>query len=172
MTSADQWWVGVPAQAADAHLLADLDAALAGSGRRAVWVQTHVDRSGPAPVVTASWQLDDGPELPAERFAAASAGTARPATGVPDDGRAVRFPGSDAVPARLTVAQLLATTAVDRVVGIGAVAHPEDVVDTVDGFLRPLRHPDGVELLVDPAGPGTWRPVETSSPHECCGGHG
>jgi hypothetical protein len=172
VTGSAHWWVGVPAQAADAHLLADLDAALAGTGRRAVWVQTHVDRTGPAPVVTASWQLDDGPDLPAELFAALSGGTAAPADGAPDDGRAVRFPGGDAVPVRLTVAQLLATTAVDRVVGIGAPAHPEDVVDTVDGFLRPVRHPDGVELLVDPAGPGTWRPVEISTPHECCGGHG
>jgi len=168
VTSSDHWWVGVPAQAADAHLLADLDAALAGSGRRAVWVQTHVDRSGPAPVVTASWQLDDGPALPAGLLG----DTARPVDEVPVDGRVVRFPGSDAVPARITVAQLLATTAVDRVVGIGAPASPEDVVDTVDGYLRPVRHPDGVELLVDPAGPGTWRPVEISSPHECCGGHG
>ncbi|SDF47333.1 hypothetical protein [Klenkia brasiliensis] len=172
MTGSDHWWVGVPAQAADAHLLADLDAALTGSGRRAVWVQTHVDRTGPAPVVTASWQLDDGPAVPAARFAGPFGDTARPVDGAPVDGRAVRFPGSDAVSARLTVAELLASTAVDRVVGIGAPAGPGDVLDTVDGYLRPVRHPDGVELLVDPAGPGTWRPVEISSPHECCGGHG
>ncbi|MCO7219644.1 hypothetical protein [Klenkia sp. PcliD-1-E] len=170
MTSADHWWVGVPAQAEDAHLLAALDAVLAGSGRCAVWVQTHVDRRGPAPVLIAGWQLDDGPALPAAQFAAAFGGTARPAGGPPVDGRVVRFPGSDAVPVQLTVAELVASTPVDRVVGIGAPAHPEDVVDTVDGYLRPVRHPDGVELLVDPAGPGRWRPVEIRSPHQCCGG--
>ncbi|MEI4270640.1 hypothetical protein TEK04_02790 [Klenkia sp. LSe6-5] len=91
-------------------------------------------------------------------------------TGALDD--ALAGSGRAAVPVRLTVAELLARTAIDRVVGIGGEALPGDEVDTVDGYLRPVRHPDGVELLVDPTGPRTWRPVEIRSPHECCGGHG
>ncbi|KQS71494.1 hypothetical protein [Modestobacter sp. Leaf380] len=167
--------MGVPAaaQAVDVHLLAALDDALSGTGRTVDWVLTHVDRSGPDPRVTASWQVSPGPDdrtLP-HRWALALGGAVLPTDAVPQEGRVVRFPGGDDVPVRVTVADLVAGTAIDRVVGIGSPALPGDVVDSVDGHLRPVRHPDGVELLVDPAGPGTWRPVEISTPHECCGGH-
>ena len=168
--------MGVPADThvADAHLLAALDAAVADTGRRVVWVQTHVDRSGAAARSTASWQLSPGPADDGTlltRWALALTGPVGWRADVPVDGRVVRFPGSDDVPTRLTVHELLGRTAVDRVVGIGATAQPQDVVDTLDGFLRPTRTAHGVELLVEPAGPGRWRPVEISTPHQCCGGH-
>ena len=56
------------------------------------------------------------------------------------------------------------------VVGIGAPVGEDDLVDTLDGHLRPERTPDGDRLLVEPAGPGRWRPAEISDPHQCCGG--
>lgn len=168
------WWVGVPASGTtgDAHLLATLDRALAGTGRRAVRVLTHVDRSAPVARTTASWQLspgaadhrDDG--LPA-RLADALAGPVATRSEAPSDGRVVRSPGPSFT-GPVPVADLVEAGLV--VVGIGAPVGEDDLVDTLDGHLRPERSPDGDRLLVEPAGPGRWRPAEISDPHQCCGG--
>ncbi|SDN55966.1 hypothetical protein SAMN05660199_00276 [Klenkia soli] len=178
------WWAAAPAAdlSADAHLLHAIDGALAGTGRRAVLVQTHVDRRHVVAATTVSWQLDGGGgEVEHDALAAALGG---PVTQVDDGGaaggalveapragRLVRFPGSADVRGEVPVDRLLARTAIDAVVGVGAPVGPGDVVDTLDGHLRPQRRDGAVELLVEPSGPGRWRPVEIADPHRCCGGH-
>lgn len=164
------WWAAAPAAdlSADSALLHAVDGALAGTGRRAVVVQTHVDRRHVVAATTTSFQLDgDGP---VDLLAAALGGPVA-AIGAPHEGRLVRFPGSDGVRGEVAADALVAGTAIDVVVGVGAPVAPRDVVDTLDGHLRPQRREGVVELLVEPAGPGRWRPVEIGDPHQCCGGH-
>jgi hypothetical protein len=178
------WWAAAPAVdlTADTALLHAIDGALTGTGRRAVLVQTHVDRRHVVAATTVSWQLDGDGEASTGALAAALRG---PVVQVDDGGaaggalveapragRLVRFPGSDAVRGELTAEALVAATAIDVVVGVGAPVAAGDVVDTLDGHLRPQRRAGVVELLVEPAGPGRWRPVEIGDPHQCCGGHG
>lgn len=81
-------------------------------------------------------------------------------------GRAVQFPGQDALRGRLTIAQVLATGAVDRVDPLGTEVDPDTVVDTRD-FVRPVFH-DGVLVLeVTPAAGGTVIPLELQDQHIC-----
>lgn len=171
------WWVGAPAadRTADTHLLAALDGALAGTGRRAVQVLTHVDRSAPTARTTASWLLSPGSgdldhrdDGLADRLAQELGGPVHPQDGPSPEGRLLRTPGLDGVTGPVPVTALAQAGLV--VVGIGAPVGAEDVVDTLDGFLRPVRTADGDQLLVEPAGPHRWRPIETSNPHQCCGG--
>ena len=180
------WWAAAPAAdlSADTALLHAIDGALAGAGRRAVVVQTHVDRRHVVAATTVSWQLDgdgDGDQLAGPLAAALRGPVVQVDDGgaaggalveAPRAGRLIRFPGSDGVHGELTAGALVTGTGVDVVVGVGATVAPGDVVDTLDGHLRPQRREGIVELLVEPAGPGRWRPVEIGDPHRCCGGHG
>lgn len=88
-----------------------------------------------------------------------------------DGGRAVRYPGVEALTGTLTVAELLATSAIDRVAVIGgASATPETLVDTRD-FVRP-QWTDGVLTLVcTPAPGGRIAPFEVPNPTPCCVDH-
>ncbi|WP_223291225.1 hypothetical protein [Streptomyces avicenniae] len=87
-------------------------------------------------------------------------------------GRAVVFPGSDTLTGSLTLADLYATTAVDRaeVLG-GGVPDPEAFLDTRD-HVRPQWEGDGLLLRLMPARGGRYVPFEIPDPHPCCGGHG
>ncbi len=86
-------------------------------------------------------------------------------------GRAVIFPGSATLTGLVSVAELLDTSAIDRVrVLAGGEVNPATVINT-RGFLRP-RWSDG-ELILDtqPASGGTLVPFETPSPTPCCAAH-
>ena len=190
-----RWWGGAPAtdQVADAHLLAAVDAALAGSGAAADLVLTHVDRSAPAARTGVSLRLAGEPADPGATRAALVRGLGGPVLVDPagDDersapartalreadggtgGRAVRFPGSAAVSGRVSVGQLLTATAIDAVVGVGVPVGEGDVVDTGSGFLRPQLSGGRLTLLVEPAVGGVLKPVEVedAARHQCCGGH-
>ena len=189
------WWGGAPGADAvpDAHLLAAVDEALAGSGAGAELVCTHVDRSASSPRIGVSLRLTGEPADPAAtRSALARAltgpvvvagaddaevtGPARTAlleAGAGTAGRAVRFPGSASVTGRIAVADLIATTAIEQVVGIGVEPAGTDVVDTgPHGFLRPTFSGGQLTLLVERAAGGVLQPFEIEDPHECCGGAG
>ncbi|QXG74594.1 hypothetical protein KUM42_11915 [Modestobacter sp. L9-4] len=182
--------------ASDAHLLAAVDEALAGSGAVAELVCTHVDRSAAVPRAGVSLRLDGEPADPAATRAALARALSGPVvTGEQDGeqdgeesapartavaeaaagsaGRAVRFPGQTGVSGLVPVARLLAETAIDRVAGLGGAVADTDVVDTGDhGFLRPTWSGGELTLLVEPTVGGVLRPFEIEDPHECCGGAG
>ncbi|WP_299954811.1 hypothetical protein [uncultured Modestobacter sp.] len=192
------WWGVAPGadEVPDAHLLAAVDEALAGSGAGAELVCTHVDRSGPAPRVGVSLRLTGEPADPAATRAAladalggpvvagdpgedADEGSTAPARVALDEagagtaGRAVRFPGSAGVTGRISVADLIAATAIERVNGIGVEPTGSDVVETgPNGFLRPTHSGGQLTLLVERAAGGVLQPFEIEDPHVCCeGGH-
>ena len=190
------WWGGVPRDdlVPDAHLLAAVDEALAGSGAGAELVCTHVDRSGPAPRVGVSLRLTGEPAVPAAtRSALARAlggpvvaegtddaeevtGPARTAlleAGAAAAGRVVRFPGQAEVSGRITVADLIAGTAIEQVVGIAVEVAGTDVVDTgPNGYLRPTFSGGQLTLLVERAAGGGIQPFEGENQHVCCEGGG
>ncbi|MFE9750571.1 hypothetical protein ACFYOT_37180 [Saccharothrix saharensis] len=159
----------------DALLLAALD------GVPADFVCTHVDRSGPVALTTLSAHVTG--EVDVDRLAAALGG---PVTLLDDvdtpavraaragrdrvDGRCVRFPGQPLLTGTHPAAEVVAVSAIDRVVGIGVEVGPDDPVQTL-GFLRPVCRDGELLLLVEPAVGGVLRPAEAESPHQCCGGH-
>ena len=159
----------------DALLLAAFD------GVAADFVCTHVDRHGPVAVTTLSAHVTGevdlsrladalgGPVIPLDDSDSPSARAAR-AGRDRGDGRCVRFPGQSALTGTHTAAEVVAVSAIDRVVGIGVEVAPTDRVETL-GFLRPVCRGGELLLLVEPAVGGVLRPAEAESPHECCGGH-
>ena len=197
-------WGGAPAvdvvaqahalsSASDAHLLAAVDEALAGSGAVAELVCTHVDRSAAVPRVGVSLRLDGDPADPEAARAALARALSGPVVIGDEDGdedsapartavaevaagtagRAVRFPGQTGFSGLVPVARLLAETAIDRVDGLGGAVADTDVVDTGEhGFLRPVWGGGELVLLVEPTAGGVLRPFEIEDPHECCGGAG
>ena len=89
----------------------------------------------------------------------------------PGSGRAVRFPGVDALTGTLTVAEVLAASAIDRVEILGGgTAPPEAVLDTRD-FVRPQWRDGALVLTVTPAAGGCYVPFETRHPTPCCAAH-
>ena len=86
-------------------------------------------------------------------------------------GRLVHFPGEDVLTGRLTVAEVLAGSAVDEVVVVGGSPHTRTtVVDTFD-FVRPRLEAGRVRLLVQPGADGVVVPFEREHPHRCCEDH-
>ena len=86
-------------------------------------------------------------------------------------GRAVLFPGSSALVGSLTVGEVLARSALDRVVDLtGAEVDATTVVHTRD-FVRPQRVGRLLELTVQPARGGTVVPFEDPDPTPCCAVH-
>ncbi|WP_250036002.1 hypothetical protein [Paractinoplanes maris] len=86
-------------------------------------------------------------------------------------GRAVVFPGSSELTGTLTVAEVLATTAIDRVEVLGSgVADAALKLDTRD-FVRPQYRGGDLVLVTMPAVGGTLVPFETRDPTPCCADH-
>jgi len=176
-------WLGavpaLPGEHGAAHVDALLLAAL--DGVAADFVCTHTDRSGPVAVTTLSAHVTG--EVDVDRLAGALGGpvvvlddsdtpAARAARAGRDraDGRCVRFPGQSALTGTHPAAEVVAVSAIDRVVGIGVEVAPTDPVRTL-GFLRPVCRDGELLLLVEPAVGGVLHPAEAERPHECCGGH-
>jgi hypothetical protein len=86
-------------------------------------------------------------------------------------GRAVLFAGVETLTGTVTVADLLARSAIDRVTVLGAgPAEPSLEVVTRD-FVRP-QWTDGLLILVaTPAPGGRLAPFEVPNPTPCCGTH-
>jgi hypothetical protein len=165
------WWLGAvyppvdgPAAHADHTLLSTVDFLAADL------VCTHVDRTGVVARTAMTARLRREPSAADIATLSERLGPVTPVAGPPDGGRCVRFPGQEALTGILPVAAIVASSAIDEVVGIGVPITSDASVDT-RGFLRPVFAGDRLVLLVESAAGGVPRPVEIADPHQCCGGH-
>ena len=86
-------------------------------------------------------------------------------------GRAVRFPGVDALVGTLRVAEVLASSAIDRIEVLGGTPAAElALLDTQD-YVRPQWRDGDLVLTVMPAAGGRLVPFETRNPTPCCASH-
>jgi hypothetical protein len=100
-----------------------------------------------------------------------AAGKAAVAHAARRSGRAVRYPGVDKLTGTLTVADLLAHSAIEQVILLGGATPSADtLVDTRD-FVRPEWRDGRLTLIAAPAGPGRIAPFEVPDPTPCCADH-
>ncbi|MEV4714923.1 hypothetical protein [Micromonospora sp. NPDC049374] len=105
------------------------------------------------------------PELRAAAARAAGEHAAR------RSGRAVRYPGADRMVGTLTVDELLAAGAIERVVALGgAPVTPDTPVHTRD-FVRPQWQDGELVLVTMPHHAGGLAPFEVPDPTPCCADH-
>jgi hypothetical protein len=87
-------------------------------------------------------------------------------------GRAVLYPGADSLTGTVTVARILAGTAIEAVTVVGApAADPATPVLTRD-FVRPEWRAGHLTLALAPAPGGHLAPFEVPNPTPCCADHG
>jgi hypothetical protein len=93
--------------------------------------------------------------------------------GVPDAvGRAVIYPGVFALTGTLTIAELLAASAIDRVTVLGAAGQPApDTCLVTWSHVRPQWQDAELVLTAMPAVGGTLVPFEVPAPTPCCADH-
>ncbi|GGN95590.1 hypothetical protein GCM10011579_096190 [Streptomyces albiflavescens] len=157
-----------------------------------VWGCTHHVRDGGRPHTALSFAVPSeraaraavrrlaerefGVALGAERHGPAdlAAGAARAAAEHAErtGGRAVLYPGAEALTGTVTVARLLAGSAVDRVAVLGAPdgPEPERRIVTRD-HVRPEWREGQLVLTTMPAAGGTLVPFEVPEPTPCCADH-
>ncbi|MER7892349.1 hypothetical protein ABTX15_21255 [Micromonospora sp. NPDC094482] len=127
----------------------------------------HVALSVAVPAATD--RLAGLPSTPPELRTAAERAAAE--HGERRSGRAVRYPGVDRLVGRLTVGEVLANSAIERVVVLGgATAGPELPLDTRD-FVRPQWRDGELVLVVMPHHTGAVAPFEVADPTPCCADH-
>jgi hypothetical protein len=87
-------------------------------------------------------------------------------------GRAVLFPGVERLVGTITVGDLLATSAIERITVLGGDPDPppDTLIDTRD-FVRPQWLDAKLTLVTAPAGPGRLAPFEVPNPTPCCADH-
>ncbi|WP_405773669.1 hypothetical protein [Streptomyces sp. NBC_01538] len=132
---------------------------------------THLVR-GDRPRVALSFTLPSEPLLrTAEERLTARGYEVTP--GVPDEvGRAVLYPGADALTGTVTVGELLARSAIDRVMVLGSPGQPPaDQMLVTNSHVRPQWHGDELVLAAMPAVGGTLVPFEVPDPTPCCAAH-
>ncbi|MGW6395591.1 hypothetical protein ACWFR1_34995 [Streptomyces sp. NPDC055103] len=152
------------------HLLHALAAEL--SLPEGVFGCTHLVR-GERPRVVVSLALTSGPLLDAVGQRLAAHGH-EVTSGIPDAvGRAVLYPGAATLTGTLTVADVLARSAVDRVTVLGTPDRPPPATRLVtNGHVRPQWTDDGeLVLSVMPAAGGMLVPFEVPDPTPCCADH-
>ncbi|GIF55289.1 hypothetical protein [Asanoa iriomotensis] len=129
--------------------------------------------STPTPHVAVSLALPRALTLPdpAAEFAE-GARIARDAHAAGTAGRAVVFPGQDRMTGVMSVADLLAAGAIDRIRVLGSAAPPapSTEVDTL-GYLRPQWMDGRLTLLTQPANSGRLAPFEVADQRGCCSDH-
>jgi hypothetical protein len=114
--------------------------------------------------------LDGLPPVPAELTGAAA--DARAEHAERRAGRAVLYPGVDRLVGELTVAELLAMSAIEAVTVLGGPQpEPADVIGTRD-FVRPQWIDGRLVLMATPVEPGRIAPFEIPDPVACCTFHG
>ncbi|WP_461079579.1 hypothetical protein [Streptomyces deserti] len=155
-------------RAAD-HLLHTLAAELALP--EGVFGCTHLVR-GDRPRVALSLTLPSEPLLRTARERLAERGHEVTA-GLPDAaGRAVLYPGVASLTGTLTVADVLARSAIDRVTVLGAQDRPAPGTRLVTrGHVRPVWHDGALVLAAMPAAGGALVPFEVPDPTPCCADH-
>ncbi|MFF3499643.1 hypothetical protein [Streptomyces sp. NPDC003247] len=155
-------------RAAD-HLLHTLATELALDG--GVFGCTHLVR-GDRPRVSVSLALPTEAAAATVRGQLADRGY-EPADGAPDPvGRAVLYPGADALRGTMTVAEVLSVSAIDRVTVLGAAERPApDARLVTRDHVRPQWHDGELVLTAMPAVGGTLVPFEVPDPTPCCADH-
>ncbi|MFD6288980.1 hypothetical protein [Streptomyces sp. NPDC060205] len=93
--------------------------------------------------------------------------------GAPDEvGRAVVYPGSTELTGTLTIAELLARSAIGRVVVLGAPGEPPPSQQVVTrDHVRPQWQDGELVLTLQPAVGGVLVPFEVPDPTPCCADH-
>jgi hypothetical protein len=125
---------------------------------------THLVRE-PFPHVAISLRTaGDFPTAPELKVAADAAATG-PA------GRAVLFPGADRLTGSLTVGEVLAVSAIDRVEVLGSGPADEGATLDTRDFVRPQFRSGVLVLVTTPAVGGVLVPFETRDPTPCCADH-
>jgi hypothetical protein len=133
---------------------------------------THLART-PYPHVVVSLALPPTvevhlPEVPPELRA--PAGEAAAAHAARRGGRAVLFAGVESLTGTVTVAGLLATSAISRVTVLGGAAPDPDTEILTRDFVRPEWRDGELTLVTSPAPGGRLAPFEFPNPTPCCGG--
>ena len=154
----------------------------AGGGERP-HIALSVETNGPAvdlvlqrltgrlPDLASRWVLTTGDAVRGDPALLDAAAAARDAHLARRSGRAVHFPGVEALVGALTAQELLDGSAIDRVrVLTAADAAPTAVVVT-RGHVRPVWADGELVLLTQPAAGGTLVPFESPSPTPCCADH-
>jgi hypothetical protein len=86
-------------------------------------------------------------------------------------GRAVLYPGVELLVGTLSVAEVLALSAIEKVEILGGgPADPAALIDTGD-FVRPQWRSGALTLTTTPAAGGRLVPFETRHPTPCCAAH-
>ncbi|MEV4707030.1 hypothetical protein [Actinoplanes sp. NPDC049316] len=143
---------GHPDTAAAEHWLASLDP-------QPVLACTHLVRE-PRPQVTCTLIFAGEPPADLPR-----------AEGSRDGGRAVVFPGVQRLTGELTVADVLAVSAIDRVEILGGGSADSSAVVRTNDFVRPQWRDGALVLVTMPAVGGVLVPFETRNPTPCCAAH-
>lgn len=127
--------------------------------------------TGPLPVIPdAGVALSSGLQGGDPALAAGALHAARERAGRAA-GRAVRFPGMELLTGTVPVADVLARTAIERVVVLaGGALSPDARLRTRD-FVRPEWRDGTLILLVLPAAGGLLAPFEVPDPKPCCTSH-
>ncbi|KPC87768.1 hypothetical protein ADL35_07675 [Streptomyces sp. NRRL WC-3753] len=151
------------------HLLRALAAELALP--EGVFGCTHLVRDG-RPRVSLSLAAEAEPVLRTVRDRLTEQGY-EVSEGVPDEtGRAVLFPGADVLTGTLTLAELLARSAIDRVTVLGTPGEPAPETRLVTReHVRPHWQDGRLVLAAMPATGGTLVPFEDPNPTPCCADH-
>ncbi|MEU6207760.1 hypothetical protein ABZ814_29735 [Micromonospora musae] len=120
-------------------------------------------------VAAATDRLTELPDTPLELREAAERAAAEHTAR--RSGRAVRYPGVDRMVGTLTVGEMLAGSAIERVVVLGsATAEPDLPLDTRD-FVRPEWRNGELVLVAMPHHTGGLAPFEVPNPTPCCADH-
>lgn len=132
---------------------------------RTPWPHVAVSLAVPGPVPPIGL-----PDVPQPLTEAASRAAAEHATG--RSGRASHYPGRQRLTGTMSVADIVAGSAIDAVVVLGSPPPaPETVVETRD-FIRPQWMEGTLTLVTTPAADGRIAPFEVPNPTPCCANHG
>ncbi|MCK2216488.1 hypothetical protein MF672_022170 [Actinomadura sp. ATCC 31491] len=127
------------------------------------------DAADPVPPEGVSWALG------ARRGGPLAEGTALAARehAARDGGRAVTYPGRERLTGVLTVADLLAGSAIERVTVLASPGPPDPGTEVATaGHVRPVWRDGVLTLPVMPAVGGRLAPAEVPHPTPCCADHG
>ncbi|MEV3854741.1 hypothetical protein AB0J38_10490 [Streptomyces sp. NPDC050095] len=132
---------------------------------------THLVRDD-APRVVVSLALPTDPLLRTAREQLTAQGY-QVSSGVPDAvGRAVLYPGVAELTGTLTVGDVPARSAIDRVTVLGSPSRPDPRAHLVTGdHVRPQWQHGELVLTAMPAAGGTLAPFEVPAPTPCCADH-
>ena len=132
---------------------------------------THLTRVG-GPRVVLSVEVTEATTLPPDLTGGDAAAEAAAAHRERRSGRAVHYPGQEQLIGVRAAAEIVALSAIERVVAVLAPpVRPAALVDT-RGFVRPEWLDGALTLRVAAAAGGLLAPFEIPDPTPCCADHG